>query len=125
MSLYALNEQQKENWRTIRTQFVFWLCVYGLFRLYGSWHEQEGVIKTEDCRAHVQLSGPGDPRAWFHKFTCETLGGDANGNNRVRTCNSTELDGGVCVQDSFYLKTIKAAIPPGFEIDPTVKQPTQ
>jgi hypothetical protein len=103
MSIYALKEHQKQNWRNLGTQFLFWAFIYGVFRLYGVWHEQEGIIKTDDCRTHVQLSGPSDPRAWLHKFTCE-LSYDADTRRKAGECSAVELDQGTCIEHLYYFK---------------------
>lgn len=82
---------------------LFLLLVVGAIGLYLAWHEQEGVIKTDDCRAHVQLDGPSDPRAWLHKFTCE-LGTDPNTNRKIGECSAVELDQGSCTEHLYYFK---------------------
>lgn len=69
--------------------------------------EQTGVVRTEDCRAHVSIE-PSDFMTWYHKFTCTT---DATG-NKVCAYVTTSGDRSVCDAAYVYYKPAPAPAPP-------------
>jgi hypothetical protein len=87
---------------------VIGLAIFGVIQgCKGIGGEQEGFIKTDDCRRTVMVK-EGSTETWFKKFTCMyrkthqgvTMGG---------TCVAVDTDGAVCQTVYMYQKQLKNA----------------
>ena len=71
------------------------LFIGALVFVYNTfWGEQEGDIKTDDCRATIWVDKD-SPRTWFKKFTCTYTRNSAS-KIIAGTCAAVETDGLAC-----------------------------
>ena len=75
------------------------------------WGEQEGIVKTGDCRSTVTVA-EGAPATWFKKFTCDYVrsrAGKIIGGN----CIAVDIEGAACKAVYVYKKrsTVACAEP--------------
>ena len=68
-----------------------WAMSQGLGKIWG---EQEGYVKTDDCRSTVMLKAS-SPETWFKKFTC-VYRRTKRGVLISGVCVSVDTDGAVC-----------------------------
>ena len=59
------------------------------------WGEQEGLVRTADCRKTVPVK-EGSFDTWFKKFTC-SYDKTASGKIFSGTCGAVETDGAACL----------------------------
>ena len=71
------------------------LAIWGVIQGVNSlWGEQEGFVKTDDCRRTVMVKA-GSPETWFKEFTC-TYRRTQKGLVMSGTCVAVETEGSVC-----------------------------
>lgn len=81
------------------------LALYGLVSAHNSfWGEQEGTIKTSDCRKTIPVKED-SADTWFKKFIC-TYRRTNKGIVMSGYCEAVEIDNGVCETVYSYQKKI-------------------
>lgn len=66
------------------------------------WGEEEGVIRTEDCRSQIPIV-EGSSKTWFKKFTCSYYK-TSSGRIMGGYCSHVEIVDGVCQSAYSYAK---------------------
>ncbi len=68
------------------------------------WGEQEGLVKTDDCRRMVTVKED-SPETWFKKFTC-TYRKTQKGIVMSGTCVAIDTEGAACQTAYMYEKKV-------------------